>query len=121
MIDEIKEYINSDSFVNETMEYLISEYDATKFGYGNYDRFGSVSILNTSVAIRDLEIVFNDFYCSSPNVEHYNKHWYKYYNLFAKLAIKKTEEIASSTKFIKLVKQHLINVKLEEMNGDFKV
>lgn len=120
MMDEIKEYINSDGFVNETTKYLIREYVDTKFGFGNYARFGSVIILNTSVAIRDLDNLFHDFYCSSPNAEYYCKYYHCYYPKFIDLAVRKTKEIASSAKFIKLVKQHLIDCKLRQINYDFK-
>ena len=120
MMDEIEEYINSDSFVNETTKYLIKEYDNTRLSYGNYARFGCVIILNTSVAIRDLEDMFDDFASSSPNAEYYSKYYHHYYPLFIDLAIKKNKEIASSPKFIKSVKQHLIDCKLNQINYDFK-
>jgi hypothetical protein len=119
MMDEIEEYINSDSFVNETTKSLIREYVDTKFSFGHYARFGSVIILNTSVAIHDLDDRFHDFYHSSPNAEYYSKYYHRYYTLFIALAINKTEAIASSAKFIKSVKQHLIDCKLRQINDYF--
>jgi hypothetical protein len=121
MIDEIKQYINGDDFTNETIAYLLYAYKDMLEGNVNYgSRFGSVQILNTSVNIGDLDDVFISFINDSPFVQEYTKYYDRYNDIFITLAIEKTKEIASSPKFLKQLKQRLIQDKLDVMNNDFK-
>lgn len=113
--NEINEFLNSDLFINDTINHLISEYEFAKtHGYDGYDgEYGFVKINNINVGIGDVSSYYGDSIYFD----------YKYLDDFIDMAIEKCKEIAKNyePKIIETLKKNTIKAKIEEIEQDFKV